>query len=177
MVLETNRVILRNFNEQDLDHLFEYAKVEEVGLNAGWMPHSTKEESKLILNMFINSTNTFAIVYKENNKVIGSISLEKDYIRPGVNSKYLGYVLSKDYWGLGLMTECVKKILEYGFFILNLDIITVSHFKENIRSKRVIEKCGFVYEGTLRKSSLLYNGTLRDKCLYSLDKIEFINNN
>ncbi len=127
--------------------------------------------------MFIKDINTFAIVYKENNKVIGSINLGKDNIRPGVNSKYLGYVLSKNYWGLGLMTECVKKILEYGFFTLNLDIISVSHFKENIRSKRVIEKCGFVYEGTFRKSSLLYNGTLKDKCFYSLDKIEFINNN
>lgn len=177
MLLEINRVILRNFNRQDLDDLFEYAQVEEVGLNAGWMPHSTKEQSELILNMFIKDINTFAIVYKENNKVIGSISLGKDNIRPGVNSKYLGYVLSKNYWGLGLMTECVKKILEYGFFTLNLDIISVSHFKENIRSKRVIEKCGFVYEGTFRKSSLLYNGTLKDKCFYSLDKIEFINNN
>lgn len=177
MLLEINRVILRNFNRQDLDDLFEYAQVEEVGLNAGWIPHSTKEQSELILNMFIKDINTFAIVYKENNKVIGSISLGKDNIRPGVNSKYLGYVLSKNYWGLGLMTECVKKILEYGFFTLNLDIISVSHFKENIRSKRVIEKCGFVYEGTFRKSSLLYNGTLKDKCFYSLDKIEFINNN
>ena len=99
------------------------------------------------------------------------------YLSKELISAFIEYVLSKDYWGLGLMTECVKKILEYGFFILNLDIITVSHFKENIRSKRVIEKCGFVYEGTLRKSSLLYNGTLKDKCLYSLDKIEFINNN
>lgn len=177
MLLEINRVILRNFNRQDLDDLFEYAQVEEIGLNAGWMPHSTKEQSELILNMFIKDINTFAIVYKENNKVIGSINLGKDNIRPGVNSKYLGYVLSKNYWGLGLMTECVKKILEYGFFTLNLDIISVSHFKENIRSKRVIEKCGFVYEGTFRKSSLLYNGTLKDKCFYSLDKIEFINNN
>lgn len=177
MILETSRLILRPFNDGDLEDIFEYAKVEEVGLNAGWIPHTTKEDTSLILDMFINDTNTFAIVYKENNKVIGSISFGKDYIRSNVKSKCLGYVLSKDYWGMGLMTEAAKKMLEYGFFVLDLDIISIAHFTDNIRSKRVIEKCGFVYEGTIRKGTLLYNGKIKDKCIYSLDKIEFIKNN
>lgn len=175
MILETERLILRNFNMYDLDDLFEYAKIEEIGLNAGWIPHSSKEDSSLILNMFIKDKNTFAIVYKNDNKVIGSISLSKDNLRSTVNSKILGYVLSKKYWGEGIMTEAVKKILEYGFFTLCLDIISVSHFTDNIASKKVIIKNGFIYEGTLRHSFLLYNGKMKDKCIYSLTKLEYIN--
>lgn len=175
MVLETDEVILRNFKNSDLDDLFEYAKVEEIGVNAGWIPHTSKEDSSIILNMFINDKNTFAIVYKENNKVIGSISLTKDTFRPTVNSKCLGYVLSKDYWGKGIMTEVVKKVLEYGFCTLNLDIIAVSHFEDNIASKRVIEKNNFTYEGILRNSFILYNGKIKDKYIYSLKKIEYVN--
>ncbi len=173
MILETDEVILRNFKNSDLDDLFEYAKVEAIGLNAGWIPHTSKEDSSIVLNMFINDKNTFAIVYKENNKVIGSISLTKDIFRPNINSKCLGYVLSKDYWGKGIMTEVVKKILEYGFYTLNLDIISVSHFKDNIASKRVIEKNNFTYEGILRNSFLGYNGMVKDKYIYSLKKIEY----
>nr|WP_317357351.1 GNAT family protein [uncultured Tyzzerella sp.] len=174
MVLETERLILRRFNINDLDDFFEYAKIEEIGLNAGWIPHSSKEDTSLILNMFINDKNTFAIVYKNNNKVIGSISLSRDKLRTTTNSKSLGYVLSKKYWGKGIMTEVVKKILEYAFLNLNLDIISVSHFTDNIASKKVIIKNGFIYEGTLRNSFLLYNGKIKDKCIYSLTKLEYI---
>ncbi|MFR4986385.1 MAG: GNAT family N-acetyltransferase [Lachnospirales bacterium] len=177
MLLKTDRLILRNFNKDDLDDLFEYAKVDEVGLNAGWIPHISKDHSMFVLNMFINDKNTFAIVYKENNKVIGSISLMKDKFRTDINSKCLGYVLSKDYWGQGIMTEAVKKLLEYAFCHINIDIMSISHFKENIASKRVIEKSGFSYEGTLRNSFLLYNGAIKDRCLYSLTKIEYLNLN
>lgn len=177
MILETDKIILRNFNINDLDDLFEYAKCEEIGLNAGWIPHATKEDSLMVLNMFLNDKNTFAIVYKENNKVIGSLSLSKDKLRPSINSKCLGYVLSKDYWGQGIMTDAVKKLLEYAFNTLNLDIISVSHFKENIASKKVIEKNRFIYEGTLRNSFLLYNGKIKDKCLYSITKLEYFNLN
>ena len=177
MTLETDRLFLRRFKHDDLDDFFEYAKVEDIALNAGWIPHSSKDHSEIILNMFVNDENTFAIVYKENNKVIGSISLSKDKLRSGINSKCLGYVLSKDYWGKGLMTEAIKKVLKHYFLNINIDIISVSHFKENISSKRVIEKNGFVYEGTLRKSFLLHNGVIKDKCIYSLTKIEYLHLN
>lgn len=177
MILEADKILLRNFNKDDLDDLFEYAKIDEVGLNAGWIPHTSKEHSMLVLNMFINDVNTFAIVYKKNNKVIGSISLSKDKLRTDINSKCLGYVLSKDYWGQGIMTEAVKTILEYSFYNINLDIISISHFKDNIASKKVIEKNGFSYEGTFRDSFLLYNGQIKDRCFYSLTKTEYSNLN
>ena len=67
-----------------------------------------------------------------------------------INSKEIGFVLSQKYWGLGIMSEAVIKVLHYGFFEENIDSVVCSHFINNIQSKRVIEKCGFRYQ---RKSN------------------------
>ena len=72
VVLETERLILRGWKIEDLSDFYEYAKVDGVGEMAGWPHHNNTEESLKILNNFINNDRTFAIVYKENNKVIGS---------------------------------------------------------------------------------------------------------
>ncbi len=73
--LITNRLILREWKETDSKDLYEYAKSELVGPNAGWPPHKNEEESKEIIKMFLNNSDTYAIVLKSENKVIGSIGL------------------------------------------------------------------------------------------------------
>ena len=76
VVLETDRLIIREWSEMDLEDFFEYAKVDGVGQMAGWNPHTSIQESKTILEMFINEKMTFALELKENHKVIGSLGLE-----------------------------------------------------------------------------------------------------
>ncbi len=147
IILQTSRLILRPFCNDDLDDFYEYARVEGVGEMAGWVHHKDILESKTILDSFIESKNQFAIVYKENNKVIGSLGLEdKTYSLEELNNLNgieIGYTLSKDYWGKGIMTEATKKVIFYIFLELNLDYITCGYFKRNIRSKRVYEKNNF----------------------------------
>ena len=171
--LESERLILRSWTLEDLDDFYEYAKNDNVGPNAGWKPHESKEESEKILKSFIKNNEVWAIEYKENKKVIGSIGLHKDEMRMGIKAKMLGYVLSKDYWGKGLMTEAAKEVIKYGFEEEELDLISVRHFRFNDRSKRVIEKCGFKYEGTLRKGRKLFNDEVVDLVLYSMLKEEY----
>ena len=171
--LESERLILRSWTLEDLDDFYEYAKNDNVGPNAGWKPHESKEESEKILKSFIKNNEVWAIEYKENKKVIGSIGLHKDEMRMGIKAKMLGYVLSKDYWGEGLMTEAAKEVIKYGFEKEELDLISVRHFRFNDRSKRVIEKCGFKYEGTLRKGRKLFNDEVVDIVLYSILKEEY----
>ena len=171
--LESERLILRSWTLEDLDDFYEYAKNDNVGPNAGWKPHESKEESEKILKSFIKNNEVWAIEYKENKKVIGSIGLHKDEMRMGIKAKMLGYVLSKDYWGEGLMTEAAKEVIKYGFEKEELDLISVRHFRFNDRSKRVIEKCGFKYEGTLRKGRKLFNDEVVDLVLYSMLKEEY----
>lgn len=166
--IETDRLIIRPFTINDSEDMYEYAKNPNVGPNAGWKPHDNIDETKTIIERFIRESDVMAIEYKSNGKVIGSIGLHNDSKRNRENVKMLGYVLSEDYWGMGLMTECVKAVLNLAFTVMNLEMITVMHFKSNTKSFRVIEKCGFKYEGTLRKSCVIYDGTVLDEVCYSL---------
>ncbi len=172
-VLETERLILRRFKKEDLDDFYEYSRNPNVGPNAGWKPHASRQESKEILKYFIENPSIWAIVDKDTQKVIGSIGLHDDRKRDYENAKMLGYVLAEPYWGRGLMTEAAKKMIEYAFEELKIDLLSVYHYPHNKRSQRVIEKCGFHYEGLLRRASTIYNGKVYDDMCYSLTREEY----
>ena len=148
--IETERLILRGWKETDAEDFYEYAKVDGVGQMAGWLPHENIEISKTILDGFIAGKKTFALEY--NGKVIGSLGLESypEEKHPQLcyqRGRSIGYVLSKDYWGMGLMPEAVQAVIDYAFNTLRLDFLFVGHFDWNNQSRRVIEKCGFTYMG------------------------------
>lgn len=175
--LETNRLLLRPFRWTDLDDFYEYAKNPDVGPNAGWPPHQSREDSEKILKVFMEGDEVLAIVWKGNNKVIGSLGLHKDQLRSTEDVKMLGYVLSEDYWGKGITTEAAKTVIKYAFEDMGLAMVTVHHYDYNVRSRRVIDKCGFLYEGTLRHATKLYNGNTYDLVCYSLTKDEWMKGN
>lgn len=146
--LHTARLILRPWKQSDLPDFFEYARVDGVGQMAGWLPHKTPEETQTILDSFIAHKKTFAL--ELNGKVIGSLGIEtyKEENFPeliSLQGRSIGYVLSKSYWGQGLMPEAVKAVIRYLFEEGNLDFLLVSHFSWNMQSRRVIEKCGFSF--------------------------------
>ncbi len=172
---ETERLLLRPWQESDLDDFYEYCKNPEVGPNAGWKPHESIEESKIILADFVKSDREFAVVLKENGKAIGSLGLETDRTHNESLGKgrELGYVLSHDYWGRGLMPEAVRGAIQYVFGTMKLDYFSVAHFPFNQRSKRVIEKCGFRYEKTLKGSCTNYNGEKLDELCYIMTKEDY----
>ena len=149
IVIETERLILRPFKQSDLDDFYEYASVEGVGEMAGWKHHENKEKSQSILDLFITEDKTFAIVLKENNKVIGSLGVEEYGMEQALSEFFeyqgreIGYVLSKDYWGQGLMPEAVKAVIDYLFNVQKLDFLTCGYYEFNNQSKKVQEKCGF----------------------------------
>ena len=159
LVLESERLILRPFCPEDLDDLYEYASVEGVGEMAGWQHHESKEKSKEILRMFIDEDKVFAIVLKESGKVIGSLGVEKYGLEEkltefdGYLGREIGYVLSKAYWGKGLMPEAVCVVIDYLFGTLNLDFLTCGYYDFNSQSKRVQEKCGFKPYRRLKKET------------------------
>ena len=166
VVIKTKRLILRPWKKTDLDDFFEYASVEGVGEMAGWPHHKTKEDSKTILNIFINEKKTFALEY--NGKVIGSLGVEKyneDELPEFENKlgRELGFVLSKSYWGQGFMPEAVIGVVDYLFNKIYLDFVVCCHFTENIQSKRVQEKCGFkLYKNSKYKTEY---DVIKDECV------------
>jgi RimJ/RimL family protein N-acetyltransferase len=144
--LTTDRLILRPWTLLDADDLYEYAKLPTVGPNAGWMPHLSVEESKSIILRFIEQNDTWAIELKSEHKVIGSIGLHQRIDLTGNFGVELGYVLSTPYEGHGYMTEAAKEVLRHAFDDLNVPLVKVYHFIGNLKSERVIIKCGFVYD-------------------------------
>lgn len=148
VVLTSARLTLRPWRESDLSDFNAYARVDGVGQMAGWKPHRDLEESRAILSHFIAGKHVFALEHQ--GKVIGSLGIEKyneaNYPElANLQGRELGYVLSKDYWGRGLMPEAVRTVIAYLFDVIDLDFILVGHFDWNAQSRRVIEKCGFRY--------------------------------
>ncbi len=153
VVLQTERLTLRPWRETDLEDFFAYARVDGVGQMAGWNPHRSMEESAMILNMFIREKKTFAVEF--SGRVIGSLGIEAysedDFPElDGFKGGEIGYVLSRDHWGQGLMPEAVRAVIAWLFREIGLDFILVGHFDWNGQSRRVVEKCGFRYLKTVR---------------------------
>lgn len=171
--IETARLILKSWEKKDAAALYAYAKDPDVGPHAGWKPHSSVSESlKIIKTMFIPN-DVWAITIKGSGKIIGSVGLEPDKRRPGINSREMGYSLAKEYWGNGVMTEAAKAVIDFGFSVYGLDVISICTGPSNKRSQGVIGKCGFVYEGTERKVYVTWDGTVRDSKCYSILKEEW----
>lgn len=150
VVLKTERLTLRPWKLSDLEDFYDYAKVKGVGEMAGWKPHESIEESREILEMFASDKKTFAVVY--NGKAIGSVGIE-EYNEDKfpefseLKCREIGYALSKDHWGKGLMPEAVLEVIRYLFEEVGLDLIVGGHFIWNTQSDRVQEKCGFRHYG------------------------------
>lgn len=176
-VLETERLILRSWQQEDLNDFYEYASVDGVGQMAGWMPHENIEKSQEILDMFIREKKTFALVDKTNGKVIGSLGLEcgernaPDASFKDKKGREIGYVLSKDYWGKGLMAEAVKRVIQYAFDEQGWDFLLCGYFNENYQSKRVVEKCGFTFYKDIMCETRL--GMEKEGKLYLLSREEY----
>ena len=153
VIINTERMVLRPWRMSDAEDFFEYASVDGLGQMAGWLPHKSIDESKAIINMFISGKRALAL--EHNGKVIGSISIDEydEEEFPEFNEVMggeIGYQLSKDYWGRGLMPEAVNAIIKYLFETVQVSFILCCHFNENEQSKRVQEKCGFTHYRQLK---------------------------
>lgn len=176
ITLNTERLTLRPWRQEDLDDFYAYASVDGVGQMAGWLPHENKEVTQTILDSFITHKKTFALEYE--GKVIGSLGVEnyKEEEFPELDSlqgRSIGYVLSKDYWGQGLMPEAVKAALKYLFEEVKLDFLLVSHYVWNGQSRRVIQKSGFHHIKTIQLQTR-YN-TTEDTLVYILRREDWEN--
>lgn len=171
MILETSRLLLRPITEDDLDMVYEYSKGPNVGPNAGWKPHESKDETLEIMRaIFIGQDNVWGIVLKETGRLIGTIGLIHDPKRQNEKARMLGYAIGEAYWGRGLTTEAASEAIRYGFEDCGFALLSAYCYPHNTRSKRVLEKCGMSCEGCLRKAERLYDGTVLDHLCFSIAK-------
>lgn len=151
MRLETERMILRPWEEKDAEDLYEYAKDPRVGPMAGWPPHTSVEDSRKIIQGVLSEPETYAVVLKDTGKPVGSIGLmigRQSNLHITDKEGEVGYWIAVPFWGKGLIPEAVREMLRYGFEELGLVNMWCAYFVGNGKSRRVQEKCGFCYHHT-----------------------------
>ena len=173
--ITTERLVLTPWRDcqEDALGLYSYAKDPEVGPRAGWKPHESIEESREIIRNVFMPHAVWAIREKESGRIVGSIGLEPDRRREDVSSKEMGYSLGREFWGRGYMTEAAVAVMDYGFREFNLTVMAICTSPDNKRSQRVIEKCGFKFEGRQRRGYRIYDGSDRDNMVYSILREEW----
>ena len=151
MKLETERLILRRFEESDAEDVFTYARDPDVGPIAGWPPHQSVEESLDVIRNVLNGPEAYAICLKSDGRAIGAIELKlkghTDF-NEREDECELGYWLGKPFWGQGIMPEAAREMLRHAFEDLGMRKVWCGYYDGNTKSRRVQEKVGFVYQWT-----------------------------
>ena len=151
MVFETERLILRRWQESDAEDLYIYASDSDVGPIAGWPPHQSIDESRNVIKTVFGGAEAYAVCLKADNRAVGAIELmlnghtdmtEKD------DECELGYWLGKPFWGQGLMPEAAREMLRRAFEDLGMSRVWCGYYEGNNKSKHVQEKLGFKYQWT-----------------------------
>ena len=148
MILQTKRLILRPWCEDDAEELYKYASDPDVGPPAGWQPHTSVENSREIIRMVLSAPETYAVCLKEDGKPIGSVGFHRNDLAEQDDEYELGYWIGKPFWGRGLIPEASLEMLRYAFEDLGMNRIWCGYYDGNIKSRCVQEKLGFVYHHT-----------------------------
>jgi ribosomal-protein-alanine N-acetyltransferase len=146
--LETPRLILRSFREEDIDRL------AELMANPDFMRFSLgpymREQTQTVLQKFLawnqaGLPSQFAVIFRGNNELIGYCGFLHWHL-DGKDEIEIGYRLHPEYWGRGLATEAARAVRDHAFADLKLPrVISLIH-PDNIASRRVAEKIGMKIE-------------------------------
>ncbi len=169
--IDTKRLLLRAFCPADAKSVFQnWAGDENVQGMYGEPAYKTIEAVQELLNKYISGYSTgytyrWAVIEKASGECIGQVAY---FLVDKKNSwGEIEYCIGADYQGKGYATEATKAVIDYGFETIGFNKVQICVRPSNIKSKRVIEKCGFEYEGTLRDYFFI-NGTYEGRMYYSL---------
>ena len=170
--METERILLRPWREEDAEVLYRHASDPEVGPQAGWSPHKSVDESRYIIRILFANDHTWAIVLKESNEPIGCIGYytpDESNIDIGPNDAEVGYWVARPYWNKGIATEALQLLIDYCFRQQGFRTLWADYFPDNQASGRVMQKCGFKDTGQLNHCSRLAIGSDRQVKVMRLD--------
>ena len=174
--LETERLLLRKMRLDDAEAMFAYASDPEVTRYVLFETHRSVEDSESFLRLALEGYERedfggWGVVLKDSGAFVGTCELDAGYVPEHARAE-LGYVLSREHWGRGLMPEAVRAVIRFGFGRMGLNRVQARCIAENVASARVMEKAGMAYEGTLRESEFI-KGAYRDMKLYSILRREY----
>lgn len=177
MILKTERLILRPWEESDAQSLYEYARDPGIGPIAGWLPHKNIDESLDVIKNVFCGKECYAVCMKKDNIAVGCIELKlngHNDMSERDDECELGYWIGKPFWGQGFIPEAVKEMLRRGFEDLNMTTVWCGYYDGNIKSKRVQEKCGLTYRHTMENLFVPLVNEYRTGHVSSITKDEWL---
>ena len=116
--METERILLRPWQDSDAETLFKYASDPDVGPRAGWPPHKSVEESLEIIRTVFNAEGMWAVIWKESGEAIGCVGYlpaSASNLKIAEDQAEVGYWIARPYWGKGICTEALRMVIDYCF--------------------------------------------------------------
>lgn len=168
-VIETERLILRRVTRADEADIFAYASDPEATRFMLWETHKTREDTRAFIEYTLKEYETgrhwdYAFELKSEQRLIGTGGV---FNKVDVHCTEIGYIISREYWGRGLVPEAMGALTDYLFTRANVHRIEAKHFLENEKSGRVMQKLGMSYEGTL-KDKLFARNAYQTVKLYAM---------
>ncbi len=160
--VETERLLIRPIELRDTDDLFEICADKRVNDYLAYPLYTEKGKVREYIESILDDPILkhipphYVLVEKKSGKMIGTC----DFVKSVDGISEIGYSLNYDYWGKGYMSEALMAVIKVGFEHIGFRRIEIRALKGNKRSIRVIEKAGFIYEGTQRKAA--YDKISRD---------------
>lgn len=168
--LETDRLVLRKLALDDLEDVYAYSSDEQVTRYLRWGPHASLEQTESYIRGVLQEyrqgrDGTWGIEYRASGHVVGAIHLMA--ISTQHRKAEIGFLLSRAYWGRGLMVEALLSVLKYAIEDVGLNRVEAFCLVDNFGGKRVLEKAGMRKEGVLREYAL-QKGAFRDFAVHSM---------
>ena len=171
MEFYTEWLHLRPWLESDAETLFEYARDPAVGPIAGWKPHTSPEDSLHVIRTVLSAPETYAVCL--DGRSVGSIGLmrpNQTLVPTEASELEIGYWIGVPFWGQGYIPEAVRALLRHAFSDMGCTVMWCGCYDGNERSRRVQEKCGFVYHHTERDKPNAIMGDIRTEHYTQLTK-------
>ncbi len=176
MILTTERLVLRPWEDADAAELYEYAKDPRVGPSAGWPPHTSVKDSLGVIRTVLSEPETYAVCLKGGGAV-GSIGLmvgKQSHLGLPDTEAEIGYWLGVPFWGRGLIPEAVRAMMKYAFEDLGMQTLWCGYYDGNDKSRRVQEKCGFRYHHTTENEPVPIMGEVRTDHISRITRAEWL---
>lgn len=173
IALKSPRIVLRPWQEEDAPVLFSLASDPAVGPIAGWPPHMSVADSLRVIRDILSAPETYAAVLSETGEPAGSIGLhfgDAGTVPLSEGEAELGYWIGRKFWGRGLAPEAADMLIRHGFVDLRLSTLWCGYCDGNDRSRRVQEKCGFVFHHTEKDVTCEPMGDVRTAHISCLTK-------
>jgi ribosomal-protein-alanine N-acetyltransferase len=169
--IETKRLILRKFELTDAEVMYKnWASDDKVTKFLTWPTHKDIETSRKVTEMWVKDYSEdknyqWCIELKSIGEAIGSIGVV-DY-KENIEAVEIGYCIGRKFWNQGITTEAFKALIKFFFEEVGVNRIEARHDPLNQGSGKVMEKCGLIYEGTIKQGDWNNQG-ICDYSMYGL---------